>query len=243
MQLSSTHFEKHLWGERSELGVQNGPSRRDGKGFLAGKGMEVLPHPLHLAAIPYWAFGSPQTSPFSSFPGWHLLELHLLIIIPEIKPLTMLQEGFGWSFTQFPATQNCIFPPFITAFIFINFEGLFPSFFVPHQQLEVPIELIFLWKKSQKKGKCHHQGLEWFEQPASPAAAVILFNCPFSVLCSQSALTSRAGRAISAFLINQGHNQDGEGAPLLRFHLWRCLFLLGRLEFWGFIYGCAVSPL
>lgn len=116
---------------------------------------------------------------------------------------------------------------------------------MPHQQLEFLVELILGWKKAkkQKKGKCHHQGLEWLERPGSPAAAVIIFNCPFSVLCSQSALTSRAGRAISAFIINKGHNQEDEAAPLLCFHLWRCLHLLGKLEFWGFIYSCAVSPL
>lgn len=104
---------------------------------------------------------SPSNISFSSFPGSHLLEFHLLLIIPEMNPLPKLQDGFGWSF---PIVAPCQTKLCFHHFYFANFGGLFPSFFVPPPAAWVPHWVDFCCgekKKSQKtnkkkRRKCHH---------------------------------------------------------------------------------------
>lgn len=116
--------------------MQHGPSKRDGKGWRRCGGAS-LPTPS--------VWEPPNTS-----PGCQLLQFQLLLIPAEIKPC---QGSSG-------IPQKLHFLPFHHQhFSLANFEGLVPSLFVPHQQLEFLVLLILLEKKSKKKGKCQHPGL------------------------------------------------------------------------------------
>lgn len=101
--------------------LENGPSRRDGKGFLDGKvcslAVEVLPYIQHPVTISCRPLVTRTLNIWlSSFPGWHVAELQLLMI----KPLTVL-SGMGFvDVSCSPLPDKVVFSPYITIiFIFI----------------------------------------------------------------------------------------------------------------------------
>lgn len=167
MQLNSSHFGKHPWGERSSLGVQNDPSKRDGKGFLAGKGVGMMLHTL-LQSVPLE-------------PLNHLLFLAGTCWNSTCSSLFQRWNPWQWSRMGLSDPLKLYFHPFNRHhFYFANFHGLYSFVSRAPPAARVPHWVDFAVgkkKKSKKRGNATRISI-W--------AAVIVLNCPFSVLCSHS---------------------------------------------------------
>lgn len=153
MQLNLTCFGKHPWGERSSWGCKMILPGGMGKVSWLEKAWKCFPvhHTLLQSA-------TEPLEPLTPFPV-QLPWLAPAGIPPARHPCRTWTPGSapGWVWViphAIPChTKFCFLPFHHHHFYFANFQWLFPSFFMPHQQLEFLVELILGWKKAKKTKK------------------------------------------------------------------------------------------